>query len=124
MIYDTINEKNVNNCLGYPQKNHIINIVNILIKDTFKISYDTVSTIKITQDLSLNDIIHEIHQIILTYIIKNNNSNTYIDKLSIDQLEYILSKLKDIEYNQSTNVTENIQLGALVGIFKRIMPKK
>jgi hypothetical protein len=71
-------------------------------------------------DLSLSDIIHEIHEIILTCVIKNDNTGTSINKLNITQIEYILNKLKDIEYDQSTIETEDIQLGALIGIFKTV----
>lgn len=118
MAYDTINEKNVNNCVGYPQKSIMIKIIDSLIDYSFSECYYFVQNLINVDGLSLNDIIQEIHDIIILNIIKKDNSKTKINYFDNKQLGKILCKMRDIEFNQSVNTTDNIQLSALIGIFK------
>ena len=111
--YNIINEKNINICLGYPQKEHMCTIIKSLLDDTFTMAFDNINKLKRKYELSLNDIILEIHKIIISYILTDN-----ISKLSIPQMQYILSNMKNIERSQSVNTLEDISLGTLVGIFK------
>ncbi len=124
MAYDIVNEENVNNCIGYPQRSHIMKILNSLIVDTFETSYNMIHEFKSEFGLSLNDILHEIHDVLVEYIINGSKDNgKYINGmktnlLKTEQVAKILDKLRMVEYNQSNSVTENIQLGALIGAFK------
>jgi hypothetical protein len=61
----------------------------------------------------------DIHDIILNFITKDGYSYDFIKKLNIKILCKILDKLRYIEYNQSNNTTENIQLTAFIAIFKK-----
>tara|TARA_Y100000780_G_C13688503_1_gene418565 strand:+ start:2335 stop:3312 length:978 start_codon:yes stop_codon:yes gene_type:complete len=103
MVYDEVNEHNINKCAGYPQKTVIEDIYKSLINDSFINSYNKICSIKETYGISLIDIVNEIHDLII-------ENETYTTK--------ILIKLKDIEYNMITTSTDNIQIPAFIGIFK------
>jgi len=124
MSYDKVNDENINNSIGYPQKTRVIEICNSLINESFFESYNKIILIKYKDGLSLNDIIQEIHNIILKYILNKKTYGTSINIFTNDQLIHILDKLREIEYNQATNTTENIQVSALVGIFKLLNTQK
>lgn len=117
MAYRIVNEVNVNKRIGYPQKKHIEFIFNTLVTDAFSKSYDEIHKLMKINGLSLIDILHEIHDIIMDYIIYTNMYKYKLEILNDDQLITILDKIKDIEFNQSTNTTEDIQLSALISIF-------
>ena len=55
--YNVIDEKIINICLGYPQKDHIRTIIISLINDTFTIAFDNINKLKKKYELSLNNII-------------------------------------------------------------------
>ena len=121
MAYSKVTEKNVNSCLGYPRKNQIDKMFNMLLNESFADTYSGILELKNIYGLSLNDILLEIHDGILNYLLDKNNDDViceYLNKLSTNQVLGILDKLRTIEYNQSVNTNENIQLGALVGTFK------
>jgi len=124
MAHAIVNEENVNNCIGYPQKVHIVKILNSLIMDSFEKSYNMIHEFKSSYGLSLNDILQEIHDILVENIINEGKDNgkyykgMKTNKLSIGKVAKILDTIRIVEYNQSISVTENIQLGALVGAFK------
>jgi len=103
MVYDEVNEHNINKCAGYPQKTVIEDIYKSLINDSFINSYNKICSIKETYGIALIDIVNEIHDLII-------ENETYTTK--------ILIKLKDIEYNMITTSTDNIQIPAFIGIFK------
>lgn len=119
MAYDIINEENVNICLGYPRKVHINNILQSLISDDFATAYKTIVDIKTNHGLSLDDIIQEIHDIFLEYIITEKTIIKSVTKLSNNKIADILNMMRTIEINQAVNTTDNIQLAGLVGIFKK-----
>ena len=119
MAYNVIDEKNVNMCLGYPRKTHIEQILNHIINDPFTETFNSISTIKKTYGLSITDIISEIHDILLQCILYDNYEYEYIKKLSIQKISQILDELRLIEFNQSVNTTESIQLSAMIAIFKK-----
>lgn len=118
MAYDIINENNVNVCMGYPSRAQINIIVNTILTDDFKTAYDTIATIKYDNGLSLDDILQEIHDLLVTYITTNKSVNENISKLNITQISRMLDMLRMIEFNQSVNTTENIQLSAMIGIIQ------
>ncbi|MBA42975.1 MAG: replication factor C small subunit [Magnetococcales bacterium] len=107
MAYKKITEKNVNYCIGYPQKEQMDKIYNSLMNESFKNSYNTISEMKSEYGISIKDIIDEIHEIII------NNIMTKKDKRDID----ILIRLKDLEYNIASTSNDSIQLSGLVAIF-------
>jgi replication factor C subunit 3/5 len=116
MVYKVVNEKNVNNCSGYPQKSTINDILKLLINKPLHICYNKIRFLINDQGLSLNDIIQEVHDKILYYI--TDNKKSLISKYNYKQLAHILDKMRDIEFNQSINTTDDIQLGAFIGLFK------
>jgi replication factor C subunit 3/5 len=119
MAYSKVTEKSVNNCLGYPRKGQINKIFHLLLNESFADGYAGILEIKNTFGLSLNDIILEIHDNVLNHVLSDDDSKyEYLQNLSMPQILNILEKLRTIEFNQSVNTNENIQLGTLVGIFK------
>ncbi len=117
MSYPTINEKIINKCMGYPQRQDMTNVFDSLCHSEFSEVYAYILGI-VRNGLSLSDIIHEIHDIIVDYILSNKTDGTCVDEFTIEQLSMILDKLREIEYSQAINTTENIQIGALIGLFK------
>lgn len=112
MAYDLIDENNINICMGYPSKIQMNQIMTSIINDDFKTSYNIISKIKYDNGLSLDDILQEIHDILVDYIITDDTT------FSTEQITHMLDKLRMIEFNQSVNTTENIQLSGLIGIMK------
>ncbi len=117
MAYDVVNEINVNKCIGYPQKRHVKKIINSLINDDFTKAFNKINDLKIKDGLSLTDILHEIHNILIEFLLTSKTDGFDIDKLNEDQIKSIFDKIREIEFNQSVNTSEKIQLSALVGIF-------
>lgn len=112
MAYKVINEKNINTCLGYPRDLHIKKILHKIKTEDFVTAYEFTKNLVKDNGLSVTDIIFEIHNTLLSLII-NNSSN-----VNNDYYVNILSKLRLIEYNQSVSTTENIQLIAVIALFK------
>lgn len=119
MIYSIVNEKNINMCIGYPRKRDMVNIFDLLINKNFDESYYGIVKIKDENGLSLGDIITEIHDILVNYIVTSDTIFENVKKLDINNMMYILDKLREIEFNNSVNTIENIQISGLVGIFKK-----
>jgi replication factor C subunit 3/5 len=118
MICDNITTTQINNCLGYP---HIIDIEQIfdsLIYKNFGDAYSNIISIKLNGGLSLGDIITEIHDILINYILNKTTNIKYITQMSDKQIMFILDKLRQIEANHYSNTNENIQCSGLIGIFK------
>ena len=90
-----------------------------LICDSFIDAYNTILKLKNKNGLSLNDILNEIHDILVDYILTGKNEDDInVEKLAQKKINMILNKISKIEFNQSVNTTENIQLSALVAVFK------
>lgn len=158
MAYDVIDEKNVNTCLGYPRKCHIHVIMYLLIDKPFSKAYSLINTIKKNNGLSITDLIKELHDILVNYILTYNdkqklpvskvfkdndildsenesefldniekydltkiNLDYHIRKMNLLNITKILDDLRLLEYNQSVNTTESIQMAALIGVFKRAL---
>lgn len=117
MAYNLVNEINVNKCIGYPQRNQVSKIINALINDNFDTCFNRINSLKTKYGLSLTDILHEIHNILIEYLLTNNTDGFDINKLNKNQIIEIFDKIREIEFNQSVNTSENIQLSALIGIF-------
>ena len=118
MAYPIINEKNINMCIGHPRKNEIIQILDFLINKQFEECYNGIVKIKNENGLSLGDIITEMHDILVEYIITSSTTFEDVKKLNIEIMTNILDKLREIEFNHSVNTIENIQISGLISIFK------
>jgi replication factor C subunit 3/5 len=120
MAYDVLDEERVNTCFSYPRPVQIKEIITAMIDLPFQEAYERISELKKEMGLSLDDIINEIHDMLLDHILKQDKDKDYktLDKLNISQMSVILDRMRSIEFNQSTNTTETIQLAGMVGIFK------
>jgi len=118
MAYSQINEDTVNICMGYPSRQIINYMTDSLVLDSFSDTYDKILKIKQENGLSISDVITELHNILINYILDGKSNIDSINKLSIDKVIYILDELRFVQYNQSVNTSESIQLGAIIGIFK------
>lgn len=118
MAYPLINENNINNCVGYPREQEILNIFDSLINKNFNDCYTEIVKIKNINGLSLSDIITEIHDNLINYVIHSTTHIDDIKKLTIKSIMHILDNMRSIEYNYSVNALENVQIAGLIGIFK------
>lgn len=122
MSYPKLTEKNINNCLGYPRLNVTNEILNNLINSSFKDCYGKFMEIKTKDGLALSDIITEIYDVLVSHILKpdesSNESVEIIKSLTEDQIINILDKMRSIEVNNSVNTIENIQISGLISVFK------
>jgi replication factor C subunit 3/5 len=118
MAYNLINEKNINSCVGYPGEAEIREILDYLINKNFDACYENIVQIKNTNGLSLSDIVTEIHDILINFLINGTTNIENITKLDLAMIIYILDKLRTIEYNHSINALENVQIAGLISIFK------
>ncbi len=118
MICDKIDTNQINKCLGYPPVHEIKNILDNLIYNSFADTYSNIMKIKYDGGLSLVDIITEIHDILINYILEGKTNLECLHDVSTEQMISILDNLRQIESNHYSNTNENIQLGGLVGVFK------
>lgn len=117
MAYNVVNEDSVYDCLGYPKPLQIKTILKSIIDLSYSDAFEKIYNIKLQNGLSLDDIIIEIHSILVQIILGNNKDFEFIN-FEQKKIMKILDKLRDIEYNNSINTSEDIQLGALIGVFK------
>lgn len=118
MICDNVTTYQINNCLGYPHIHDIDQILESLIYKSFEEAYLNINAIKVNGGLSLGDIITEIHDILINYILNKSQNIKYITQMTENQVMFILDKLRQIEANHYSNTNENIQCSGLIGIFK------
>lgn len=111
MTYDIMNSENVNKCLGYASLSDMMKIYDSLMNHTYNESYTYLEKYKQYNGLSLNDIICEIHDILINKLIEGEYKNTKF-------IANILKNLGSMEYNAANTSNEDIQLGRFVGIFK------
>ena len=116
MAYTEIDKTVINKCAGYPDDIVIRKAYSMMIKLPFYKSYSNIQKIIKINGFSLVDFIKEIHYIVFSHIIETKRDK-FLKKCNNDQLCNILIMLKNIEYNGLNNTTDNIQLGALIGIF-------
>lgn len=112
---DTLNkitEENINECLGYPKSSDITKLFNCMVNKSFLESYVLLKTFKEIQGYSLNDIINEIHAILIDIVVKNTKCN-----LSIDKIKNIIGNLRDIEHNLANCTSDNLHMGEFIGLF-------
>jgi replication factor C subunit 3/5 len=118
LSYKILNEKNINLCLGYPREEEMYKIMEYLINDNFKECHQKIMAIKIDGGLSLGDIISEIHDILVNYIVNDTTPYECIKKMPMSKMSDILDRIRMIEYNNSVNTLDHIQFSGLIGIFK------
>lgn len=118
MIYDKIDETSINSCFGYPEQETISQIIRYLFTKNIKECCTLIkNTIKDT-GISLSDIITEIYDYIVMYVVDNNAVVDELTTLSADDIINILDVIRLIEINQSANTNEDVQIGGLVSLFK------
>lgn len=117
MTGDKINEDAVNKYTCYPQKVVIEEIIKNLFEMSYSDAYHNILELQKEYGISLTDIVTEIHKIVVNHIMYDSD-NTYLQDLEDQTIKMILGKLCDIEYHLSTTTTDNIQLGAMIGLFK------
>jgi replication factor C subunit 3/5 len=116
MSYTTISEQNINYCLGYPTQQQIQSIMQILIEKNFKKAYDKILQFKSQYGICLGDIITELHDLLVNYTIHPETA-PYSNILTQNSITNILDKMRTIEFNNSVNAIEMIQISGLIGIF-------
>lgn len=111
MIYDKIDEKKINMCFGYPQKDHIEQIIDSMQSSDSYQCYKIIDNFIRDNGLSLSDIIKELFIYLKQSILENN---------SIDQKKAseIIKKLRCIEVNQSVNSSDFLQISGTISCFK------
>lgn len=118
MAYKTVNLNNINLLLGFPTNEHINQILKMVLEYDFNKSYNEIQKLIISNGLSMSDIMAEMHDIFVDYIINNNKDNRLIEKITLENLIILLDGLRIIEFNQSINTNSNIQIAAFISIFK------
>lgn len=114
MITEKLSEESILKCIGYPTIEIINNIFNVLQTYNYKDAFEYLVTNKLKYGINLNDIIKEIHNTIISYII----NGTKLKNMTIDKALYILDKISDIETFNAYTLNDDIQLSSLIGIFK------
>jgi replication factor C subunit 3/5 len=109
--YEEIKEESVNDILGYPCDREIKMLYESLINDSLSESLYLYDDLEKEKGYLLNNIITEIHALILQDI--NNN-----DKLNKKNVLKVLQNLSKIEFYTATCINSNLQTSAFVSIFK------
>ena len=112
-----ITDEHVNNYLSYPSPQIIKDIINSLVNDNFKNTYLLIKNYKKQYGYSLIDIIKEVHSVLISNLLDCEDK---LIKINVNEGKYgkIFENLRDIEFNTTNSINDNIQLGAFVGIFK------
>ncbi len=113
MIYDIVDEKSVSQCVGYPLKETIKMLYNMLNKSGIAKCYKILMDLINEHGYNLFDIINElVNELLDDYMSKKN---------TIKQKKYFvctIQKMKNIEINLSVCPNDSIQVAGLVAIFK------
>jgi len=99
-----IDESEVYQCVGAPQKSVIADIMTHLMNDDVTTAFNKIQDIKTTKSLALQDIVQKVHQSVMDF------------KLEPKVKIFILSKLGQLERRLAAGSSENIQLGSLVSV--------
>jgi replication factor C subunit 3/5 len=113
---NNINDIKVNNCLCYISRELIEKIFISLVKDNFEETYKKLKNIKKSNYVSILDIIKEISLLFNDMIINDKKVDNIV--LDNDTIISILNKLYMIEFNSHYTQSGDIELMALIGIFK------
>ena len=80
--------------------------------------------LKVNDGLALNDVITEIYDVLIKYILNPEDKNELykiIKNLNEEQVINILDKMRQIEVNNSVNTIENIQISGFIAVFKTFL---
>ena len=111
MAHKEVNSKNITTCIGYPTSKDIDTMYYNLTKQSFNDCLDNLKKIINKNGYSLNDVISELTDIIISKFMNNE-----IDK---NKVLILLPGLSDIEINLTLSPDENIQLTGVVGYFQK-----
>lgn len=103
-----VDDIHVYSTLGYPIPMHIINIYDILVKESIRDCFYLINNIKEENSLSLMDIIRELLEVVAT---KQIEQNKYVE---------LLIHMANIEKRLSIGSNEDIQLSGLISIFNML----
>jgi len=117
MIYNTIDEHNINTCFGYPNLNQMDEILTTCITMNLENGYNKLLYITQTYGISLSYIIVDTYNILMDYITSGTSYILCITKYSKKNAAKLLNLLRAIEYNMSINTSETIQISGYVSIF-------
>jgi replication factor C subunit 3/5 len=109
-----INENNVSKILSCPTQKNIIDIINFIQTNNLKNSYEYVLKIVNKNGISLLELINNIYEYCMDYLVNNNNK--YI-KYSENKIINIIKKICIINENITYCNNENIQLVSFISIF-------
>lgn len=103
--YKNINSDKIYATIGQPNPDIIQDIFNSLMNDSVKESMNIISDIKIKKGVALQDIIEELHLLLLSY--------------DLDDIIFakIVQRLAEIEFRLSKGCNDELQVGALVAAF-------
>jgi len=111
MAYEKkITGTNITNCLGYPTSKEVDIMMNYLMKESFKDSYNNITDIITQNGYSLGDILSELTARVIDLFLQ--------DKIKQEQCIKIINNLKVIEISLAQCPNEKIQLSGIVGAFK------
>ncbi|KAH8282727.1 hypothetical protein KR054_009328, partial [Drosophila jambulina] len=106
MAFDKVTEDNVYMCVGYPSKQDVERILKSLLAGaSLEQSYQAIEEAKNSRGLALEDVITELHLIVMRLELPMSTMNTLIIKLA--QIEERLAK----------GCTESVQTAALLAAF-------
>ena len=114
MIYNSVTEETINICKGYPTKKEILKILDVLINKSYVDAFNYMINNKLNMCVALSDIICEIHEILLMCIIEDD----MIIGMTVNKIIFIIDKLREIDFYQSSILNDSIQLSAVIGIFR------
>lgn len=109
-----INENSVSKILSCPTKKNIFDILNFIQNNNLKNSYDFIHKIIDKNGLSLLELINNIYEFMMDYLINGNHT---IVKYQKEQVINIIKRLAIINENLTYCNNENIQLYSFVSIF-------
>lgn len=109
--FDITGEREVYLCTGLPLPEDIEQIRDWLFNSDFTAARDSIVALKTERGLALQDILTELHEVILEL------------QLPAPVLAFLLDKMGEIECNLAVGASEALQLSSLIGSFKLSVEK-
>jgi replication factor C subunit 3/5 len=110
LLNSNIDDDTIIECTGYVQKMHVKKIMDTLIHDSFEESCNIMMKIKRENSYSLADIVTELTDIFFEYFCETNFSENHFSS--------IIMGMSDIENKLVNCSNDDIQMCALIGLFK------
>ncbi|KAH8859278.1 Replication factor C subunit 5 [Schistosoma japonicum] len=107
MSSKTVDGPSVYACVAYPSPDEIRSLLDHLLNEPISTAYHNIMAVKNLKGIALQDIITEIHPLIMRI--------TLPDAIRCD----LLIALSDIEHRMSQGASERLQLGAFISAFTR-----